>query len=58
MEKLYIITSCNFIICFYFRYNAKLKVAEKVGIRKAFTSGLSMGTFSIVMASSQAIAFW
>jgi len=40
------------------RYNNKLVVAEKAGIKKAITGGISMGVFFMIMASAEAIAFW
>ena len=39
-------------------YNEKLVLAEKAGINKAITGGVSMSIFFIVMAGAEALAFW
>lgn len=40
------------------RYNDKLVIAEKAGIKKAITGGVSMSFFFMIMAGTEALAFW
>lgn len=40
------------------RYNSKLSLAEKAGMKKAFALGGSMGALYLVMFASYAVGFW
>ena len=43
---------------YFYSYNEKLVLAEKAGIKKAVTGAVSMGSFYIIMAGVEALAFW
>ncbi|XP_057304108.1 ATP-dependent translocase ABCB1-like isoform X1 [Hydractinia symbiolongicarpus] len=40
------------------RYDEKLVLAEKAGVKKSISSGISMGMFQIVIGSCEALSFW